>query len=249
MDLFKGIELKLLALERVLDYHPEWRGRLVLVQVTNAPRCVPGCARFGTVIPCLAVCTQFPFPRIQIGAKAAPFEFSARKLWHALDLIADVPGPARPRISCPRDLRKYAPWHDLRAGACFLGQDSQIQHACPLHQQRSSSQYLQAPSLALRAGPLARTCRSCTTTRSAWWSASTPSTAAPRTSRWSGWSAACPCTRRLVRRNKPSRLCLHATAVHACASAARPTLHAFACSSPCIPCIFHPLLVLASHCT
>ena len=38
MDLFKGIELKLLALERVLDYHPEWRGRLVLVQVTNAPR-------------------------------------------------------------------------------------------------------------------------------------------------------------------------------------------------------------------
>ena len=39
MDLFKGIELKLLALERVLDYHPEWRGRLVLVQVTNAPRC------------------------------------------------------------------------------------------------------------------------------------------------------------------------------------------------------------------
>lgn len=40
MDLFKGIELKLLAVERVLDYHPEWRGRLVLVQVTNAPRCV-----------------------------------------------------------------------------------------------------------------------------------------------------------------------------------------------------------------
>jgi hypothetical protein len=39
MDLFKGIELKLLALERVLDYHPEWRGRLTLVQVTNAPRC------------------------------------------------------------------------------------------------------------------------------------------------------------------------------------------------------------------
>ena len=38
MDLFKGIELKLLALERVLDYHPEWRGRLALIQVTNAPR-------------------------------------------------------------------------------------------------------------------------------------------------------------------------------------------------------------------
>ena len=38
MDVFKGIELKLLALERVLDRHPEWRGRLTLVQVTNAPR-------------------------------------------------------------------------------------------------------------------------------------------------------------------------------------------------------------------
>ena len=40
MDLFKGIELKLLAVERVLEHHPEWRGRLVLIQVTNAPRWV-----------------------------------------------------------------------------------------------------------------------------------------------------------------------------------------------------------------
>ena len=38
MDLFKGIELKLLSVERVLDHHPEWRGKLVLIQVTNAPR-------------------------------------------------------------------------------------------------------------------------------------------------------------------------------------------------------------------
>ena len=41
MDVFKGIELKLQAVERVLDHHPEWRGRLVLLQVTNAPRCAP----------------------------------------------------------------------------------------------------------------------------------------------------------------------------------------------------------------
>ena len=41
MDLFKGIELKLQALERVLDHHAEWRGRLVLVQVTNPPRHAP----------------------------------------------------------------------------------------------------------------------------------------------------------------------------------------------------------------
>ena len=39
MDLFKGIELKLLALEQVLDHHPEWRGKLVLVQVSKPPRC------------------------------------------------------------------------------------------------------------------------------------------------------------------------------------------------------------------
>lgn len=38
MDLFKGIELKLQAFERVLKYHPEWQGKLVLVQITNAPR-------------------------------------------------------------------------------------------------------------------------------------------------------------------------------------------------------------------
>ena len=45
MDLFKGIELKLQALERVLDHHAEWRGRLVLVQVTNPPRRAPSLCR------------------------------------------------------------------------------------------------------------------------------------------------------------------------------------------------------------
>lgn len=33
MDVFKGIELKLQAFDRVLEEHPEWRGELVLVQV------------------------------------------------------------------------------------------------------------------------------------------------------------------------------------------------------------------------
>lgn len=33
LDPFKGIEMKLLAFERVLDYHEDWRGRLVMVQV------------------------------------------------------------------------------------------------------------------------------------------------------------------------------------------------------------------------
>lgn len=38
MDVFKGIELKLQAFEQVLTIHPEWRGRLVLIQVTSAAR-------------------------------------------------------------------------------------------------------------------------------------------------------------------------------------------------------------------
>ncbi|GFR42321.1 hypothetical protein Agub_g3228 [Astrephomene gubernaculifera] len=38
LDVFKGVELKLQALERLLENHIEWRGRLVLVQITNPPR-------------------------------------------------------------------------------------------------------------------------------------------------------------------------------------------------------------------
>ena len=38
LDQFKGIEMKFLAFERVLDFHEEWRGKLVLVQVTSPPR-------------------------------------------------------------------------------------------------------------------------------------------------------------------------------------------------------------------
>jgi trehalose 6-phosphate synthase/phosphatase len=41
MDIFKGIELKLQAFEQVLVHHPEWRGKLVLIQVTTAAR-APG---------------------------------------------------------------------------------------------------------------------------------------------------------------------------------------------------------------
>ena len=33
MDVFKGIELKLAAFQEVLVHHPEWRGKLVLIQV------------------------------------------------------------------------------------------------------------------------------------------------------------------------------------------------------------------------
>lgn len=35
MDVFKGIELKLAAFQEVLVHHPEWRGKLVLIQVRD----------------------------------------------------------------------------------------------------------------------------------------------------------------------------------------------------------------------
>nr|POE67086.1 alpha,alpha-trehalose-phosphate synthase [udp-forming] 6 [Quercus suber] len=38
MDIFKGISLKLLAMEQLLMQHPEWRGKVVLVQIANPAR-------------------------------------------------------------------------------------------------------------------------------------------------------------------------------------------------------------------
>ncbi|KAA8524963.1 hypothetical protein F0562_011399 [Nyssa sinensis] len=38
MDIFKGINLKLLAMEQMLKQHPKWHGRAVLVQIANPAR-------------------------------------------------------------------------------------------------------------------------------------------------------------------------------------------------------------------
>lgn len=38
MDIFKGINLKLLAMENMLKQHPKWQGRAVLVQIANPAR-------------------------------------------------------------------------------------------------------------------------------------------------------------------------------------------------------------------
>ncbi|KAL8227710.1 hypothetical protein R6Q57_015294 [Mikania cordata] len=38
LDIFKGISLKLLAMEQLLIQHPEWLGRVVLVQIANPAR-------------------------------------------------------------------------------------------------------------------------------------------------------------------------------------------------------------------
>lgn len=38
MDIFKGVNLKLLAMEQMLKLHPKWQGRAVLVQIANPAR-------------------------------------------------------------------------------------------------------------------------------------------------------------------------------------------------------------------
>ncbi|KAF5198666.1 Trehalose-6-phosphate synthase [Thalictrum thalictroides] len=38
MDFFKGINLKLLAMEHMLKLHPKWQGKAVLVQIANPAR-------------------------------------------------------------------------------------------------------------------------------------------------------------------------------------------------------------------
>ncbi|XP_022865562.1 probable alpha,alpha-trehalose-phosphate synthase [UDP-forming] 7 [Olea europaea var. sylvestris] len=38
MDIFKGINLKLLAMEHMLKQHPNWQGRVILVQICNPAR-------------------------------------------------------------------------------------------------------------------------------------------------------------------------------------------------------------------
>ncbi|KAK9088723.1 hypothetical protein Scep_027805 [Stephania cephalantha] len=38
MDIFKGINLKLLAMEQLLKVHPKWQGRAILVQIANPAR-------------------------------------------------------------------------------------------------------------------------------------------------------------------------------------------------------------------
>ncbi|KAG0501963.1 hypothetical protein HPP92_002035 [Vanilla planifolia] len=38
MDIFKGINLKLFAMEHLLTFHPQWRGKAVLVQIANPAR-------------------------------------------------------------------------------------------------------------------------------------------------------------------------------------------------------------------
>ncbi|KAJ7948462.1 Trehalose-6-phosphate synthase [Quillaja saponaria] len=38
MDIFKGINLKLLAMEQMLNQHPKWQGRAVMIQIVNPAR-------------------------------------------------------------------------------------------------------------------------------------------------------------------------------------------------------------------
>lgn len=38
MDIFKGVNLKLLAMEQMLKQHPKWQGRAVFIQIANPAR-------------------------------------------------------------------------------------------------------------------------------------------------------------------------------------------------------------------
>jgi len=38
MDIFKGINLKSLSMEQLLNIHPKWIGNVVLVQIANPSR-------------------------------------------------------------------------------------------------------------------------------------------------------------------------------------------------------------------
>ena len=39
MDIFKGINLKLLAMEQMLKQHPDWQGRIVVRTHIDLPNC------------------------------------------------------------------------------------------------------------------------------------------------------------------------------------------------------------------
>ena len=39
MDIFKGVGLKMLAMEQLLKIHPEWIGKVVLVHIAKCGRC------------------------------------------------------------------------------------------------------------------------------------------------------------------------------------------------------------------
>ena len=38
MDIFKGVNMKLLAIEHMLKQQPKWQGRAILVQIANLTR-------------------------------------------------------------------------------------------------------------------------------------------------------------------------------------------------------------------
>ena len=63
MDMFKGIELKLQAFERLLDHNPELRGKVVLVQVRAgvcARVCVSVCLHLEPACVCVVVVVGVP---------------------------------------------------------------------------------------------------------------------------------------------------------------------------------------------
>ncbi|RVW83817.1 putative alpha,alpha-trehalose-phosphate synthase [UDP-forming] 7 [Vitis vinifera] len=73
MDIFKGVNLKLLAMEQMLTQHPKWQGRAVLVQIANPARGVGEIssekAAFYTIAECVVVTA------VRDGMNLIPYEY------------------------------------------------------------------------------------------------------------------------------------------------------------------------------
>ncbi|RVW31920.1 putative alpha,alpha-trehalose-phosphate synthase [UDP-forming] 7 [Vitis vinifera] len=78
MDIFKGVNLKLLAMEQMLTQHPKWQGRAVLVQIANPARGVGEISRpvslsekaaFYTIAECVVVTA------VRDGMNLIPYEY------------------------------------------------------------------------------------------------------------------------------------------------------------------------------
>ncbi|KAF9621580.1 hypothetical protein IFM89_023154 [Coptis chinensis] len=78
MDIFKGINLKLLAMEHMLRQYPNWQGRAVLVQIANPAR---GRGRDLHAIQaeiqasCERINEQFGQPAVREGMNLTPYEY------------------------------------------------------------------------------------------------------------------------------------------------------------------------------
>ncbi|OAY84645.1 Alpha,alpha-trehalose-phosphate synthase (UDP-forming) 5 [Ananas comosus] len=108
IDLFKGIGLKFLAMERLLEKRPELRGRAVLVQIVNPAR------SHGRDVEEVAD-EAVPSPAVHLGAARPPLRRPPRRL-RRLRRLPRLPPPRR-RVRTRQPLREEGPRHAPRVAA------------------------------------------------------------------------------------------------------------------------------------